>query len=46
MTIRQPRYTKEEFTQRGDALYDSQIQAIEGGSVPIESLSLAEPRSV
>ncbi len=26
MTIRQPRYSKEEFAQRGDALYESQIR--------------------
>jgi hypothetical protein len=26
MTIRQPRYSKEEFAQRGDALYGSQIR--------------------
>jgi hypothetical protein len=26
MTIRQPRYSKEEFAQRGDVLYDSQIR--------------------
>jgi hypothetical protein len=26
MTVRQPRYSKEEFAQRGDALYDSQIR--------------------
>jgi hypothetical protein len=27
MTVRQPRYSKEEFAQRGDALYDSQIRS-------------------
>ncbi len=27
MTIRQARYSKEEFAQRGDALYDSQIRS-------------------
>jgi hypothetical protein len=27
MTIRQPRYSKEEFAQRGDALYDSLIRS-------------------
>jgi hypothetical protein len=27
MTIRQPRYSKEEFAQRGDALYESQIRS-------------------
>lgn len=25
--VRQPRYTKEEFAQRGDALYESQIRS-------------------
>lgn len=27
MTLRQPRYSKEEFSQRGDALYESQIRS-------------------
>ncbi len=27
MTVRQPRYSKEEFTQRGDALYNSEIRS-------------------
>jgi hypothetical protein len=27
MAIRQPRYSKEEFAQRGDALYETQIRA-------------------
>ncbi len=27
MTVRQPRYSKEEFAQRGDALYESQIRS-------------------
>jgi hypothetical protein len=27
MTVRQPRYSKEEFAQRGDALYKSEIQS-------------------
>ena len=27
MTIRQPRYSKEEFAQRGDEMYDSQIRS-------------------
>jgi hypothetical protein len=27
MTVRQPRYSKEEFAQRGDTLYDSQIRS-------------------
>ncbi len=27
MTVRQPRYSKEEFAQRGEALYESQIRS-------------------
>lgn len=27
MAVRQPRYSKEEFAQRGDALYESQIRS-------------------
>jgi hypothetical protein len=27
MTVRQPRYSKEEFAQRGDALYESDVRA-------------------
>ena len=27
MAVRQPRYSKEEFAQRGDALYETQIRA-------------------
>jgi peptide subunit release factor RF-3 len=27
MTVRQPRYSKEEFAQRGNALYESQIRS-------------------
>jgi hypothetical protein len=27
MTLRQPRYSKEEFAQRGNALYESQIRS-------------------
>jgi hypothetical protein len=27
MAIRQPRYSKEEFAQRGDALYESEIRS-------------------
>jgi hypothetical protein len=27
MVIRQPRYSKEEFAQRGDALYESEIRS-------------------
>ena len=26
MTVRQPRYSKEDFAQRGDAIYESQIR--------------------
>jgi hypothetical protein len=26
MAVRQPRYSKEEFAQRGDALYESEIR--------------------
>ena len=33
MTIRQPRYSKEEFAQRGDYLYETQIKfQIEAGN--------------
>jgi hypothetical protein len=33
MTIRQPRYSKEEFAQRGQALYESQIRSqVEDGN--------------
>jgi hypothetical protein len=33
MTIRQPRYSKEEFAQRGHALYESQIRSqVEDGN--------------
>jgi hypothetical protein len=27
MTVRQPRYSKEEFAQRGDGLYESAVHA-------------------
>jgi hypothetical protein len=27
MTVRQPRYSKEEFAQKGDALYESEIRS-------------------
>jgi hypothetical protein len=27
MTVRQPRYSKEEFAQRGDALYETAVRA-------------------
>ena len=27
MTVRQPRYSKEEFAQRGDEIYESQIRS-------------------
>ncbi len=33
MTVRQPRYSKEEFAQRGDALYESGIRSqVEAGN--------------
>jgi hypothetical protein len=33
MTVRHPRYGKEEFAQRGDALYESQIRSkVEAGN--------------
>jgi hypothetical protein len=33
MPVRQPRYSKEEFGQRGDALYESQIRSqVEAGN--------------
>jgi hypothetical protein len=33
MAVRQPRYSKEEFAQRGDALYESQIRSqVEAGN--------------
>ena len=33
MAVRQPRYSKEEFAQRGDALYESKIrQQVEEGN--------------
>jgi hypothetical protein len=31
MTVRQPRYSKEEFAQRGDEIYESQVRSqVEG----------------
>jgi len=27
MTVRQPRYSKEEFARRGDEIYQSQVQS-------------------
>ena len=33
MAVRQPRYSKEEFAQRGDVLYESQIRSqVEAGN--------------
>ena len=33
MTVRQPRYSKEEFAQRGDYLYETQIKSqVEAGN--------------
>ncbi len=42
MTVRQPRYSKEEFAQRGDALYESQIrsQVEEGNHGKIVAIDL------
>ncbi|WP_310418016.1 hypothetical protein [Chamaesiphon sp. OTE_8_metabat_110] len=42
MTVRQPRYSKEEFAQRGDALYNSQIrsQVEEGNTGKIVSIDI------
>jgi hypothetical protein len=42
MTLRQPRYSKEEFAQRGDALYESQIrsQVEEGNPGKIVAIDL------
>jgi hypothetical protein len=42
MTIRQPRYSKEEFAQRGDALYEAQIrsQVEEGNHGKIVAINL------
>ena len=42
MAIRQPRYSKEEFAQRGDALYESQIrsQVEEGNHGKIVAIDL------
>lgn len=34
MTVRQPRYSKEEFAQRGNALYETEIRAkVEEGNI-------------
>jgi hypothetical protein len=42
MTVRQPRYSKEEFAQRGDALYEAQIrsQVEEGNHGKIVAIDL------
>jgi hypothetical protein len=33
MTVRQPRYSKEEFARRGDEIYESQVrQQVEEGN--------------
>ncbi len=33
MAVRQPRYSKEEFAQRGDAIYESEVRAqVEAGN--------------
>ncbi len=43
MTVRQPRYSKEEFAQRGDELYQTQIpsQVEEGNHEKIVAIDLA-----
>jgi hypothetical protein len=34
MTVRQPRYSKEEFAQRGDEIYESQVRSqVEAGNL-------------
>jgi hypothetical protein len=34
MTVRQPRYSKEEFAQRGDEIYESQVRPqVEAGNL-------------
>jgi hypothetical protein len=42
MAVRQPRYSKEEFAQRGDALYESEIrsQVEEGNHGKIVAIDL------
>ena len=42
MTVRQPRYSKEDFAQRGDAIYESQIrsQVEEGNHGKIVAIDL------
>jgi hypothetical protein len=42
MTVRQPRYSKEEFAQRGDEIYESQIrsQVEEGNHGKIVAIDL------
>jgi hypothetical protein len=42
VTVRQPRYSKEEFAQRGDALYESEIrsQVEEGNNGKIVAIDL------
>jgi hypothetical protein len=42
MTVQQPRYSKEEFAQRGDVLYESQIrsQVEEGNEGKIVAIDL------
>jgi hypothetical protein len=42
MTVRQPRYTKEEFAQRGDEIYESQVrlQVEEGNQGKIVAIDI------
>jgi hypothetical protein len=42
MTVRQPRYSKEEFARRGDEIYESQVlpQLKEGNQVKIVAIDI------
>jgi 23S rRNA maturation mini-RNase III len=46
MTVRQPRYSKEEFARRGDAIYEAQIrsQVEEGNHGRIVAINQKESR--
>ncbi len=47
MTVRQPRYSKEEFAQRGDTIYEAQIrsQVEEGNHGKIVAIDQEKSRS-
>jgi hypothetical protein len=47
MTVRQPRYSKEEFARRGDEIYESQVrqQVEEGNHGKIVAGSFAVPKA-